>query len=69
MKCPLPAMNLKRKMKTMQPGTEITVLCNSKDSLRDIEGVAKVRGSEVLTVSQNILQKSGTFEWTLVIRA
>lgn len=63
--CPIPTINLRKALKNMALGDEITVVCNAKDILNDLR--ALVRSAKNLLKSDTVDSTGKVPVYTLVI--
>ena len=50
--CPMPVIKTQNRVKTMQPGDELEVVCTDPGALNDIPAWARVNGHEVIGSEQ-----------------
>ena len=51
--CPLPVIRAQDKVKTMQPGEQLSVICTDPGALNDIPAWSRINGHSVLDASDN----------------
>lgn len=64
--CPVPAINLRKALRKMTKGTEITVLCNAMDALKDLKAVIQDTGA--ILVSETKDDSGKVPVWTLRVQ-
>lgn len=64
--CPIPAINLRKAFKKMQPGDQLSVVCNAKDVLNDLR--AAVKNTKNILVSESMDPSGKVPVWTLIVQ-
>lgn len=59
--CPLPVIRTQNKVKQMQPGEQLAVICTDPGALQDIPAWCRVHGHRVLETT------AGNHEYTIVL--
>jgi len=64
--CPVPAINLRKALRKMTKGQEITVLCNALEALKDLKAVIQDTGAVLISEIQDDSGKVPV--WTLRVQ-